>query len=87
MTPFTLLTFLSSVVTNHPVHDPDIQHMPFLAISNQFLNNLYSSYYKRIMLLDKFASLVLQFQHKLYYVVMSLAQFNLYANSYAFLAK
>ena len=61
--------------------------MPFFAISNQFLNNLYSSYYKRIMLLDKFASFVLQFQHRLYYIVMSLARFNLYANSYAFLAK
>jgi delta8-fatty-acid desaturase len=61
--------------------------MPFFAISNQFLNNLYSSYYKRIMLLDKFASFVLPFQDKLYYIVMSLARFNLYANSYAFLAK
>ena len=61
--------------------------MPFFAISNQFLNNLYSSYYKRIMLLDKFASFVLQFQHKLYFIVMSLARFNLYANSYVFLAK
>lgn len=39
------------------------------------------------MLLDKFASFVLPFQHQLYYIVMSLARFNLYANSYAFLAK
>jgi len=39
------------------------------------------------MLLDKFASFVLRFQHKLYFVVMSLARFNLYANSYVFLAK
>jgi len=61
--------------------------MPFFAISNQFLNNLYSSYYKRIMILDKFASFVLPFQDKLYYIVMSLARFNLYANSYVFLAK
>jgi delta8-fatty-acid desaturase len=78
---------LSSVVTNHPVHDPDIQHLPWFAISNQFLNNLYSSYYKRIMLIDKLASFAVQFQHKLYFVVMCLARFNLYSNSYAFLAK
>ncbi|KIM21540.1 hypothetical protein M408DRAFT_333402 [Serendipita vermifera MAFF 305830] len=75
------------LVTNHPTHDPDIQHMPFFAISKNFLNNLYSSYYRRIMLLDAFAAFVLRFQHMLYYFIMSLARFNLYANSYGFLYK
>lgn len=39
------------------------------------------------MLVDAFASIVLKFQHQLYYFVMSLARFNLYANSYSFLFK
>lgn len=75
------------MVPNHPTHDPDIQHLPFFAISKNFLNNLYSSYYRRIMFFDAFAASILQFQHILYYIIMSLARFNLYANSYAFLCK
>ncbi|OBZ79252.1 Delta(8)-fatty-acid desaturase [Grifola frondosa] len=47
------------LVTNHPSHDPDIQHLPFFAVSPVFLKSLWSS----------------------------LARFNLYANSYGFLAK
>lgn len=75
------------LVTNHPTHDPDIQHMPFFAISKSFLSNLYSSYYRRIMVFDAFANIVLKFQHQLYYIIMSFARFNLYANSYGFLYK
>ncbi|KAG8980178.1 hypothetical protein FRB94_005075 [Tulasnella sp. JGI-2019a] len=74
------------LVTNHPSHDPDIQHIPFFAISPAFLSNLYSSYYNRIMQVDFLAKLVLPIQHNLYYVVLSLARFNLYANSYIFMA-
>ncbi|KAG8710095.1 hypothetical protein FRC08_017629, partial [Ceratobasidium sp. 394] len=36
---------------------------------------------------DAFSRVFLSVQHKLFYVVMSLARFNLYANSYAFLIK
>ncbi|KEP53126.1 delta 8-sphingolipid desaturase [Rhizoctonia solani 123E] len=75
------------LVTNHPSHDPDIQHIPFFAISPKFLNSLWSSYYKRIMAHDAVSKIFLSVQHKLFYVVMSLARFNLYANSYGFLIK
>ncbi|KAG8691247.1 hypothetical protein FRC11_005629, partial [Ceratobasidium sp. 423] len=75
------------LVTNHPSHDPDIQHIPFFAISPKFLNSLWSSYYKRIMVHDAVSKIFLSVQHKLFYVVMSLARFNLYANSYGFLIK
>ncbi|KIO24699.1 hypothetical protein M407DRAFT_8823 [Tulasnella calospora MUT 4182] len=74
------------LVTNHPSHDPDIQHVPFFAISPVFLSNLYSSYYHRIMKIDAVARFFIPFQHKIYFLVMSLARFNLYANSYGFLA-
>ena len=39
------------------------------------------------MTFDKASRLLLSMQHKLYYFVMSLARFNLYANSYGFLWK
>lgn len=39
------------------------------------------------MKFDEASKVLLSIQHRLYYVVMSLARFNLYANSYAFLYK
>ena len=87
------------LVTNHPEHDPDIQHMPFFAISPRFLVEmspsgkdsqpsvgLWSSYYRRVLLFDAPARFFLTLQHKVYYIVMSLGRFNLYANSYGYLA-
>ena len=65
--------------------DPDIEHLPFFAISPHFLSNLYSSYYKRIMPFDFAAKVFLRIQHKLFYLVMSLARFNLYRLSYSYL--
>ncbi|MCO5613697.1 hypothetical protein L7F22_067975 [Adiantum nelumboides] len=90
------------LVTNHPEHDPDIQHMPFFAISPRFLVEkspqadgahgkkettfgLWSSYYRRVLLFDAPSRVFLSVQHKIYYLVMSLGRFNLYANSYGFL--
>lgn len=74
------------MVTNHPEHDPDIQHIPFFAITKEFFGSLWSTYYKRVMLLDSFSKAMIPLQHKIYYVVLSLARFNLYANSYTYLA-
>lgn len=84
------------LVTNHPEHDPDIQHMPIFAISPSLIPSkaypgknepagLWSSYYRRIMPLDAAARFLLPHQHKLYFVIMSVARFNLYALSYSFL--
>lgn len=83
------------LVTNHPEHDPDIQHMPIFAISPRFVNEpekggkqtvgLWSSYYRRVMYFDAFAKVLLRMQHRLYFIIMSLARFNLYALSYSFL--
>ncbi|KAJ9106859.1 hypothetical protein QFC19_002988 [Naganishia cerealis] len=74
------------LVTNHPEHDPDIQHIPFFAISTKFFGSLWSTYYKRVMAFDGFSRVMIGLQDKIYYVVLSLARFNLYANSYGFLA-
>ncbi|TFY53379.1 hypothetical protein EVG20_g10144 [Dentipellis fragilis] len=70
------------VVTNHPTHDPDIQHLPFFAISPAFFKSLYSSYYKRELTFDTFSRYMVAVQHRLFYVIMSLARFNLYRLSY-----
>jgi len=73
------------LVTNHPEHDPDIQHVPFFAITPKFFDNLYSTYYRRTMLFDAASRFFVSIQHNIYYLVMSLARFNLFANSYGFL--
>ncbi|PKI83735.1 sphingolipid 8-(E)-desaturase [Malassezia vespertilionis] len=88
------------LVTNHPEHDPDIQHMPIFAVTPRFVQEpsaprakqhsqaprgLWSSYYRRVMYFDAAAQLLLRFQHRLYYIIMSLARFNLYFLSYSFL--
>ncbi|KAF5385176.1 hypothetical protein D9615_001465 [Tricholomella constricta] len=75
------------IVTNHPSHDPDIEHLPFFAISSAFLSSLWSSYYKRTMWFDRFAKIFVAIQHRLFYIVMLFARFNLYANSYTYLYK
>jgi len=74
------------LVTNHPEHDPDIQHLPFFAISTKFFKSLRSTYYKHIMRFNGFAKLSIQHQHRLYYFIMMFARFNLLFNSCLYLA-
>jgi delta8-fatty-acid desaturase len=73
------------IVTNSPEHDPDIEHMPFFAISHRFLGGLFSTYYERLMPYDKAAQFFIRLQHHLYYVILLFGRFNLYRLSWAFL--
>ena len=73
------------IVTNHPEHDPDIQHMPFFAVSSRFLYSLRSTYYDRIMTYDIVARNVIKIQHWMYYPVLCFGRFNLYRLSWAHL--
>ena len=73
------------IVTNSPEHDPDIEHMPFFAISHRFFESLRSTYYERIMAYDKMAKVVVRYQHYLYYPMLTLGRFNLYRLSWEYL--
>ena len=73
------------IVTNSPEHDPDIEHMPFFAISHRFFDSLRSTYYDRIMTYDAVAKFTLRYQHYLYYPILLLGRFNLYVLSWQFL--
>ncbi|CAF0964815.1 unnamed protein product [Didymodactylos carnosus] len=68
-------------------HDPDIQHLPFFAVSTRFLDSLYSTYYKRILTCNQLTTCILQVQHLAYYVVLCFGRFNLHAQSYIYLYK
>ncbi|GAB1200160.1 hypothetical protein APSETT444_009527 [Aspergillus pseudonomiae] len=73
------------IVTNAPEHDPDIEHMPFFAISHRFLTSLRSTYYERIMTFDAFANFMLRYQNYLYYPILLFGRFNLYRLSWVYL--
>lgn len=73
------------IVTNSPEHDPDIEHMPFFAISHRFFDSLRSTYYNRIMSYDAFAKFTIRYQNYLYYPILTLGRFNLYRLSWEYL--
>ncbi|OBZ90534.1 Delta(8)-fatty-acid desaturase [Choanephora cucurbitarum] len=73
------------VVTNHLEHDPDVQHLPFLAISTRFFQNLYSTYYQKVLPFDSVARFFIQYQHYLYYLIVSFGRFNLHRLSFVYL--
>jgi delta8-fatty-acid desaturase len=75
------------IVTNSPEHDPDIEHMPFFAISHRFFESLRSSFYERVMTYDVFAKFIIPYQAYLYYPILTFGRFNLYVLSWEFLIR
>ena len=73
------------IVTNSPEHDPDIEHMPFFAISHRFFDSLFSTYHDRFMTYDCIAKSMIRYQHYLYYPILLFGRFNLYIQSWIFL--
>ena len=73
------------IVTNSPEHDPDIEHMPFFAISHRFLASLRSTYYERLMHYDAAAKVLISVQNYTYYILLLFGRFNLYRLSWAYL--
>ena len=73
------------IVTNRPEHDPDIELMPFFALSHRFFDSLKSTYYDRVMDYDWFAKIAVQYQHWAYYPILTMGRFNLYRLSWEYL--
>ncbi|KAF8541964.1 fatty acid desaturase-domain-containing protein [Trichophaea hybrida] len=73
------------IVTNDPEHDPDIEHLPFFAISHKFFKGIFSTYYNRLMPYDSFAQFFVPYQNYLYYVILLFGRFNLYRLSFEYL--
>ncbi|KAH0609507.1 uncharacterized protein H6S33_012993 [Morchella sextelata] len=73
------------IVTNDPEHDPDIEHLPFFAVSHRFFTSLFSTYYDRVMHYDAAARFFIRFQNYLYYPILCLGRFNLYRLSWEYL--
>ena len=73
------------VITNSIESDPDIQHLPFFAVTRDYTASVYSLYHERVLKYDWLAQRLVPLQSKLYYVIMALARFNLYVQSYILL--
>mmetsp|Transcript_5993 Transcript_5993/g.5919 ORF Transcript_5993/g.5919 Transcript_5993/m.5919 type:complete len:585 (-) Transcript_5993:302-2056(-) len=70
------------LITNDPVHDPDIQHLPFFAVSVRLFEDVYSTYYEKYLPLDAVAKKMIQIQEYLYYPILCFGRFNLYRLSW-----
>jgi len=71
------------VTCNSVEHDPDIQHMPILAVTPKiFAKPFWSTYYKKWVSMDALARLLVSYQHLVFYPMMCLARFNLYQLSW-----
>jgi delta8-fatty-acid desaturase len=74
------------IVCNAVEHDPNIQHMPLLAITDKIYKEpFYDTYHKRTVRMDAVAKFLVGFQHILFYPVMAIARWNLYAQGILFL--
>ena len=68
------------VVPNAIEHDPNIQHLPLMAISQAVIEQPYrSTYHERDFWLSRVGTAVVSYQHYLFLPLMAVARFNLYA--------
>ena len=70
------------ISTNSVELDPDIQHLPVLAVSDKFFKSVKSFYHNKVLHFDKLARLFVSYQHCLFYVVMGFARYFMYLQSF-----
>ena len=70
------------VHTNSIECDPDIQHLPMLAVSEDIMKGFYSTYHQKTFTFDRVAQAFVRHQHLLYYPLMAIARANLYVQSF-----
>jgi len=70
------------VVTNSLEFDPDIQHLPIIAVTEKYFDNITSLFHNRILPFDAFGKFFVSIQHFLYYPLMGFSRWNLYVQSF-----
>ncbi|KAG8381810.1 hypothetical protein BUALT_Bualt05G0011400 [Buddleja alternifolia] len=73
------------IACNSLDYDPDLQHMPFFAVSSKLFSSITSFFYERTMQFDSFCRFLISNQHWTFYPVMCLARINLFAQSFILL--
>ncbi|CAN0907668.1 Delta(8)-fatty-acid desaturase 1 [Linum grandiflorum] len=65
--------------------DPDLQHIPFFAVSSTLFSSITSCFYDRKLSFDPAARFLVSYQHLTFYPVMCFARINLFAQSFLLL--
>lgn len=74
------------VVCNAVEHDPNIQHMPMLAITPKiFRKPFWDTYHKKTVAMDAVARFFVSYQHVFFYPLMAFGRWNLYAQGLIYL--
>jgi len=75
------------VVCNAVEHDPNIQHMPMLAITPKIFDKgpFWDTYHKKTVGMDFIARTLVSYQHIFFYPLMAVGRLNLYAQGFIFL--
>ncbi|KDP34092.1 hypothetical protein JCGZ_07663 [Jatropha curcas] len=73
------------IACNSLEFDPDLQHMPFFAVSSKLFSSLKSYFYERKMNFDSVCRFLVSYQHWTFYPVMCFARLNLFAQSFLLL--
>lgn len=66
------------VVTNSVEDDPDIQHLPFIAVDKIILESFYSTYYKVNFINNPLTKFIIKYQNVTFYPLMLVGRFNMY---------
>jgi delta8-fatty-acid desaturase len=66
------------VATNSASGDPDVQHLPLLALSPHFFSSLWSTFHAKRMTFRGCERATVQMQHLFFYPLMFFARWNLY---------
>ncbi|CAA2965495.1 acyl-lipid (9-3)-desaturase-like [Olea europaea var. sylvestris] len=73
------------IACNSLDYDPDLQHLPFFAVSSKLFSSITSYFYDRKLNFDSFARFLVSNQHFTFYPVMCFARINLWAQSFILL--
>ncbi|CAI9771515.1 unnamed protein product [Fraxinus pennsylvanica] len=73
------------IACNSLDYDPDLQHLPFFAVSSKLFSSITSYFYDRTLDFDSFARFLVSNQHFTFYPVMCFARINLWAQSFILL--
>ncbi|CAH9112702.1 unnamed protein product [Cuscuta epithymum] len=66
-------------------YDPDLQHLPVLAVSSRLFQSINSVFYGRKLTFDPVARFLVSYQHFTFYPVMCVARVNLYLQTFLLL--
>ncbi|KAL6982048.1 Delta 8 Fatty Acid Desaturase [Sarracenia purpurea var. burkii] len=73
------------IAVNSLDYDPDLQHLPFFAVSSSLFQSLTSCFYGRELTFDPLSRFLVSYQHYTFYPVMCVGRINLFLQTFLLL--